>query len=244
MRVVVAPAPDAPAMGTAVARALLEAVAAGTEPETLWLHVPGREVAFARQDARVPGFPAAADRARAHGFVPVLRLAGGRAAVFHPATVAFSWTVPTADPADGIEDRYRWITGVVGEALSRLGLDARVGEVPGEYCPGRWSMHLAGRWKVVGVGQRLVRGAAHVGGVVVVDGAEEIRDVLVDVYRALELPWRPETVGSLAMALPGLDPGRVVTAIAATARARGGEPGTLAPSVTRRAAALVDDHRV
>ena len=37
----------------------------------------------------------------------------------------------------------------------------------------------------MGVGQRLVRGAAHVGGVVVVDQGDRIRDVLLPVYDAL-----------------------------------------------------------
>ena len=40
-------------------------------------------------------------------------------------------------------------------ALQRLGLDARLGELAGEYCPGEFSVNLAGRSKVMGVGQRV-----------------------------------------------------------------------------------------
>jgi hypothetical protein len=49
----------------------------------------------------------------------------------------------------------------------------------------------------MGVGQRLVRGAAHVGGVIVVQDARRIRDVLVPVYDALGLTWDPATAGSI-----------------------------------------------
>ncbi|MFO7548272.1 MAG: hypothetical protein R6X29_05295, partial [Acidimicrobiia bacterium] len=64
-----------------------------------------------------------------------------------------------------------------------------------------------------GVGQRLVRGAAHVGGVVVVDGSGHIREVLEPVYRALGLDWNPATVGDLASEAPGVDLEVVRTAI-------------------------------
>jgi hypothetical protein len=47
----------------------------------------------------------------------------------------------------------------------------------------------------------MVSGGAHVGGVLVVRGEEQIRDVLVPVYEALGLEWLPETAGSVAGAL-------------------------------------------
>ena len=49
----------------------------------------------------------------------------------------------------------------------------------------------------MGVGQRIVSGAAHVGGVVVVGGSGRIRDVLTPVYDALAHDWSPGTVGSV-----------------------------------------------
>jgi hypothetical protein len=78
-----------------------------------------------------------------------------------------------------------------------LGIDARVGEVPGEYCPGDYSVNSAGRVKLVGIGQRLVSGAAHVGGVVVAEDGLSVRSVLVPVYRALGLDWDPATASSV-----------------------------------------------
>src|SRR3954453_6183290 len=79
--------PDDPALDTAVSRALLERVAAGELPESLRLARPGRMVAFGKQDAIADGYAVAAAAARDQGFHAVLRLAGGRAAVFHEDTL-------------------------------------------------------------------------------------------------------------------------------------------------------------
>jgi hypothetical protein len=83
-------------------------------------------------------------------------------------------------------------------------VDARVGEVPGEYCPGEFSVNARGKTKLVGVGQRILLRAAHVGGVVVVAEGERIRDVLVPIYEALGLEWDPTTAGSLQDEVPGI----------------------------------------
>src|SRR5436190_327614 len=85
--------------------------------------------------------------------------------------------------------------------LRTLGVDARVGEIPGEYCPGAYSVNARGATKLAGIGQRMIRGAAHMGGVVVATGADQIADVLVPVYEALELDWDPATSGSVAKEL-------------------------------------------
>src|SRR5204862_6735221 len=85
-----------------------------------------------------------------------------------------------------------------------LGVDARVGEVLGEYCPGEFSVNAPGRTKLMGVGQRVVAHAAHVGGVVVVGRSDLVRDVRVPVYAHLGLGWDPETVGSLEDERPGI----------------------------------------
>jgi lipoate-protein ligase A len=79
-----------------------------------------------------------------------------------------------------------------------------VGEVAGEYCPGRWSVNAAGRRKLAGIGQRVISGGAHVGTVVVVDDAAAVRRVLGPVYEALELDWDPDAVGAVADEAPGI----------------------------------------
>jgi lipoate-protein ligase A len=87
---------------------------------------------------------------------------------------------------------------VVAAALRRLGVDARIGAVPGEYCPGDHSVNARGQTKLMGVGQRIVRGAAHVGGVIVLADSARVREVLLPVYEALGFAWDPASVGSLA----------------------------------------------
>lgn len=200
-------------LDVAISHSILSAVSSGQTGPTLRLHVPGALVAFGRADRVAPGYGAAVRAAEAHGFAAVERLAGGRAAVFHESTIAFSLALPEPEPTSGIGERFEMISAVMVDAFDSLGIDARVGELPGEYCPGRWSVNVGGRVKVMGVGQRLVRRAAHIGGVVVVDDGQRIRDVLVPVYRALGLDWDPRTAGSLADRSPGLTNGLVTDAI-------------------------------
>jgi octanoyl-[GcvH]:protein N-octanoyltransferase len=173
-------------------------VAEGALPETLRLARPAAVVAFAKRDALAPGYAAALAAARAHGFGAILRLAGGRAAVFHEGTLELAHAVPDPDPKPGIRERFEATAALIARALRELGVDGRVGEVPGEYCPGRWSVNAAGLRKLAGTGQRIVAGGSHTGAVVVVEGAERVRDVLEPVYAALELEWDPRTVGAVA----------------------------------------------
>ena len=92
--------------------------------------------------------------------------------------------------------RFTEIAALLTNALRSLGVDAHIGEIPGEYCPGAYSIHADHRVKLVGVGQRLVRGAAHVGGVISVSDGWRIRKGLEPVYQALGLDWLPSTAGA------------------------------------------------
>jgi octanoyl-[GcvH]:protein N-octanoyltransferase len=207
--------PDDPVLDTAVSRALLERVAAGAVPETLRLARPGRMVAFGKQDAVSPHYSAAVGAARDAGFEAIVRLAGGRAAVFHEGTVALAHAIPDADPRPGIHERFERSAELVTTALRRLGVDARVGEVPGEYCPGGYSVNAGGRTKLAGLGQRLIAGGVHVGGVIVVERADLVREALVPVYQALGLDWDPRTAGAIADEAPGVTVEDVLVALQA-----------------------------
>jgi lipoate-protein ligase A len=189
--------PERPAYDTAVSRALLVAVGEGRSPAALRLYDPGDAVAFSLLDRVQPGFGEAVAAARARGFEALLRLAGGRAAVFTRQTLGFAWCVPDPDPRAQIAERFDEIAGCIAAALRRLGVDARVGAVPGEYCPGDHSVNARGRTKLMGVGQRIVKSAAHVGGVIVLGGRERIRDVLLPVYERMGFAWDPASVGSI-----------------------------------------------
>lgn len=245
LRLVTAGFPDPPALDTAVSRALLEAVGSGAEPETLRLHRPADVVAFGPKDRVSAGFIDAVAAASRHGFASILRLAGGRAAVFHRATLAFSWAVPDERPREGIRHRFEETGTIMAEALRALGVDALVGEVPGEYCPGQHSVNAGGRTKIVGVGQRVVAGAAHVGGVVAVSGSARIREVLVPVYQALGLAWDPRTVGSIEDEIGAVEWEDVREAVAEAFGMRFQvSPGTVSEEILARARGLVPDHAV
>jgi octanoyl-[GcvH]:protein N-octanoyltransferase len=88
-----------------------------------------------------------------------------------------------------------------------------VGEVPGEYCPGRYSVNARAKAKLAGIGQRVVAGGSHTGIVLVVSGEERIRTALEPVYEALGLPWRPEITGSVQAEDPALGWERVAAAL-------------------------------
>jgi octanoyl-[GcvH]:protein N-octanoyltransferase len=188
---------DRPAYDTAISAAILQRVARDELPDTIRLARPGAMVAFGKQDVASAGYAQAAAAARDHGFAAVKRLAGGRAAVFHEQTVAFAWAQRNHDPWPGTHDRFRQVADMIERALTVLGVDARVGEIPGEYCPGEYSINAHGRTKLVGVGQRIIKGASHIGGVIVVGDANRVRDVLIPVYDALGLAWDPATSGSI-----------------------------------------------
>ena len=187
---------DRPAFDTAVSHALLRKAASGEAAQSLRLHQPGSLVAFGRQDVVSPGYLPAVAAARTAGYEAVERLAGGRAAVFHEGTIAFGWTIPTPKPRETIKPRFEALDSVLLAAFRTLGVDARVGEVPGEYCPGAYSVHTGGR-KVMGVGQRLTRRAAHIGGVIVVDRPDLVNLPLGPVYRHLGYGWDPAATGAL-----------------------------------------------
>lgn len=188
---------DDPALDVAVSRAILLRVAEGGLPATMRLTRPGAMVAFGRQDVASARYLDGVRAARAGGFEAVERLAGGRAAVFHERTLAIAHARPDADPQAQIYPRFEEASGWIERALCSLGLDARVGEVPREYCPGGYSVNARGAVKLAGIGQKLIKHAGHLGGVVVVGESARVRDVLVPVYDALGLDWDPATAGSV-----------------------------------------------
>ena len=62
--------------------------------------------------------------------------------------------------AMGAHDRrFERFGSLFAKALGRLGVDARVGAVPGEYCPGAHSVNARGTVKLVGTAQRVIKNA-------------------------------------------------------------------------------------
>ena len=245
LRLLTASFSDDPALDAAVSRALMFRVAAGELPETLRIARPGTTVAFAKRDAVADGNEEAVRAAREHGFEATLRLAGGRAAVFHDGTMEIGHAVPDEEPRAGIHDRFRHTADRLARALAALGVDARVGEVAGEYCPGRYSVNARGEVKLAGIGQRVVGGGSHTGVVLVVEGEDRINAVLEPVYTALGLDWDPAASGSVRTEAPSATWDAVRDAIVTEyERAYDLTEGSLDAETLKLAESLAGEHRV
>lgn len=214
--------PDDPVLDMALTHALLRRVGDGTDTPAARVFVPGPTVAFGRLDALREGFGDAVAAARRHGFVPVMRLGGGHAAAYAGGSLVVELAVGHTAIAEGIEERFAAATALLVEALEAVGTRPVVGERPGEYCPGRWSVHAVGGPKLAGVAQRSVRGASLVTAVVIVEGGARIRAVLTDVYAALGLAWDPATAGALEDVVPADVAGVGAAVLTALEHAAGG----------------------
>ncbi|HLM08986.1 MAG TPA: hypothetical protein VK307_04705 [Thermoleophilaceae bacterium] len=236
---------DDPALDAAVSRALMFRVAARELPETLRIARPGTTVAFAKRDAVAPGYAAAVRAAREHGFEATLRLAGGRAAIFDDGTMEIGHAVPDHEPRAGIHERFERTAERLARALAALGVDARVGEVAGEYCPGRYSVNARGAVKLAGIGQRVVSGGSHTGVVLVIEGEDRINSVLDPVYAALGLDWQPAATGSVRTEAPSATWDRVGAALVTEyAREYDLTSTELDPDTLALAKQLAAEHRV
>lgn len=195
--------------------ALLKAAAIGNLKPTLRLYRPAPTLAFGQRDARMPGFGAAVEVARTHGFEPLVRKAGGRAAAYHEGCLIVDHIEPHSDAIAGSRARFDLLGEVLAESLRRVGVDAAVGEIPGEYCPGEFSVHGNGEQqiKLVGTAQRVIAGAWLFSSVIVVQNSGPIRDVLEATYAALDLSWNPNTAGAAEDLTPGVTVADVAAAV-------------------------------
>ncbi|QPV61812.1 lipoate--protein ligase family protein [Halosimplex litoreum] len=208
---------------------LVDRVAADREPAVrVWR--PHRQVAFGRRDARAERYETAHELAEERGFPAVEREVGGRAVAYTGSTVAFARVTPVDDPRSGLSDRYDAATADLLAALDSLGVDASEGEPADSFCPGTHSVQAdsGGRArKLAGLAQRVRADAAVVAGVLLVRDHDEIASVLDPVYAALDVPFDPETVGSVGRAGGVSDPDAVVAAVESALVGAGTGPTTI-----------------
>lgn len=172
------------------------------------IYRPEPTVSFGQQDVRMDGYEAAREVSAQHGFTPTVRRVGGRAAAYHRGSLVIDHIQPEDDAMFGFRNRFTYFGELFTATLQRLGVDAAVGEIPGEYCAGEYSVHAVldaeHRIKLAGTAQRVVKGAWLFSTSLVVQHGASVRDVLTDVYSALGIEFDPNTAGAAADAAPGL----------------------------------------
>ncbi|MCP2047048.1 UNVERIFIED_ORG: lipoate-protein ligase A [Paenarthrobacter nicotinovorans] len=198
---------------------LLRRARSGQLGPSLRLYRPEPTVAFGQRDANLPGFAAAETACREQGFEPLIRKAGGRAAAYHQGSLVIDHIEPHPDAIVRAKARFAEFGELLAGALRSVGVHAAVGEIPGEYCPGEFSVHgedpdfPAHRIKLIGTAQRVVSGGWLFSSVIVVENSGPIRDVLSASYGALGLEWDPATAGAANDLVPHLDVGTVEAAV-------------------------------
>ena len=123
------------------ALAMLARARAGEQGPVIRLYRPQPTLAFGQRDANLPGFAAARGAAARHGFEPLVRKAGGRAAAYHRGCLVVDHIEPQQDAMVRAKARFGYFGELLAGALREAGVDAGVGEIPGEYCPGEFTVH-------------------------------------------------------------------------------------------------------
>jgi lipoate-protein ligase A len=210
---------------------------AGREHWSELVHVyvaHGPTVAFTRRDLRSPGIVQATAVAQAAGFETAVRSPGGRMVAYDAGAVIVDHLTRTADHHGTFERNAEQHAAVI---RSLGDIDARVGEVEGEYCPGEFTVNVGGRVKVVGSAQRITSTGALFSTVVQVAVGERVRHVIADVSAALGYELDESTVAGIADTAPGITAHRVVTALVSDYRRRlGAIDAGLDPRVVAHAA--------
>lgn len=234
-----------PALEMAVSHALLRQASRGEASGSLRVHRPTPMVAFGRRDTNRRGFPHAARACREAGFTPVVRASGGRAVACTPAALILDHVQRDPQSLGGMDARFEDYGSMLAGVLRDFDIDARVGEVPGEYCPGAHSINARGVVKLIGTAQRMVRDAWLFSAVVVLGDASMLQPLLAEVYDALEVRFDPSSVGSISAEAPGTSADTIEQALIGAYDDRFDlTASTISRATLEEAGSMVHDHRV
>lgn len=181
----------------ALVRRTLESLKEGA-PGFLRIYRPQPTAAFSPRDTVSQHHAKAVQAMREMGFTPVERRAGGQLAVYDRNALVIDQVVPHKEPHPHVIERFDRFSEAIASALRSFGVDARVGALDGEYCPGDYSVNGEGRIKLVGVAQRINRCGYHLGAVVSVLPSPRARSAIAAAYGILGIPFDPETFGAIA----------------------------------------------
>ncbi|WP_456695130.1 lipoyl protein ligase domain-containing protein [Aeromicrobium sp. P5_D10] len=213
----------------------------GLWSELVHIYVPqGPTVAFSSRDLRRPGILAATDLARSAGFEPVVRSPGGQMVAYDSGAVVIDHLTWSSGLRQAGGSTFADNAGSHANVLRSLGdIDAQVGPVDGEYCPGEFSINVAGRTKVVGSAQRITGTGSLFSTVVQVAVSAEVRAVIAAVSDALGYELRTESIAGLRDYEPSLTADQVAAAFATDYRHRlGMDDGRLPGDIVERTAGV------
>ena len=177
---------------------------------------PKPTAAFSPQDTTHPDYERIKQQARENGFEPIERGTGGRLTMFDQHALAVTLIWPHAEPHAHTMRRYEIFSGMIVRALMKLGVDARVGELPNEYCPGKFSINAGGQVKLVGIAQRMNRRCVQMGAIIAVERSNKACAAIVEAYAAMGLPFDPGTYGAIKDVLPSKSYNEVCATVAAS----------------------------
>lgn len=160
------------------------------------IYRPQRTVAFSNRDISTPGYIEAVKKVENLGFAAVKRLPGGRAVAYHEESVVFDLLSHDSNPHKYVNERFKAIGEIFIETFARLGIESQLGQLPREFCPGKYSV-VTEKVKLVGTAQRVTPKGWLIGASVIVRNVAPVREVLNYVYRHINVDMDPNTVASL-----------------------------------------------
>lgn len=104
-----------------------------------------------------PAFPTRPRSLESTAGRPILRLAGGHAAAYDDECVIVEVVRPAERAIGDLDSRFQEVASLLRSATASAGVSLELGQLPGEYCPGRFSLHLIGGPKVGGIAQRVIK---------------------------------------------------------------------------------------
>jgi lipoate-protein ligase A len=168
------------------------------------IYRPEPTVAFSGFEQRLAGFDEAVGEALAFGFEPVVRPAGGRMVALDEEWVVVDIITPERYLAVAHRDVYEESGNAFVSVLRNLGLDASIGAVAGEYCPGDYSINARGAVKIVGTAQRVRRGARLFSACIPFSISYNVATLFERINASLQLDWNPATLAGVKDEAPRL----------------------------------------
>jgi len=179
------------------------------------IYIPRPTVAFSTRDLRSPGIAAARERAASAGYTPLVRSAGGQIVAYDAGSVIVDHITRTHATQVASPSAFSVQAELHAAVLrEKFGVDARVGALPGEYCPGEFSVNIGGLTKAVGSAQRIAGVGSLFSTVFQVEVSRELRHLITAISEILGYDVEPSTIGGLADHAPTA----TATAVAACLR--------------------------